>query len=191
MTTSINTTHPKWARRLITELELADGRAERVAKGLSREQLNWGPAPGAWGIGQCLEHLRIGNELYLPAVAKALDGRERSTASDVNLSIFMRWFIRNYIGPEVGRLARSPTAARPAAAVELSVLDAFLRSNKLAREVISTASAYDVNRIRFANPFVPVFRFTVGAGLEIVSQHECRHLLQAERVRRCTRFPAD
>ena len=163
MTTSINATHPEWARRLIAELERADGRAERVAKGLSREQLNWSPARGAWGIGQCLEHLRIGNELYLPSIAKALDGGERSTVRDVNLSLFMRWFIRNYIGPEMKTLARSPTSARPAAAVELTVVDAFLRSNKLAREVISKASAYDVNRIRFANPFVPIFSFYRGS----------------------------
>jgi len=49
---------------------------------------------------------------------------------------------------------------------------------------------YDVNRIRFKNPFVPLIRFTVGTGLEIVSQHESRHLLQAERIRESPGFPA-
>ena len=191
MDISSNRTHPAWAAHLMSELQLADGRAERVARGLSREQLNWGPAPGAWGIGQCLDHLRIANELYLPAIAKALDGSEQSPAQEAKLSLFMRWFIRNYIGPEMRTRAKSPTKAQPAAAVEVSVVDAFLRSNKLAREVISRASAYDVNRIRFTNPFVPIFRFTVGAGLEIVSQHECRHLLQAERVRESGGFPPD
>ena len=50
------------------------------------------------------------------------------------------------------------------------------------RELVARASAYDVNRIRFKNPFTPLLRFTVGTGLEIVTQHQSRHLLQAEVV---------
>ena len=42
---------------------------------------------------------------------------------------------------------------------------------------------YDLNRIRFKNPFVGIIRFTVGTGLEVMSRHERRHLLQAERIR--------
>jgi hypothetical protein len=180
---------PAWSQRLISELELADARAERLARGLSREQLNWSPTPGAWGIGQCLEHLRIGNEIYLTAISKSLEGRQQSPVQEVKLSALIRWFIRNYIGPEMGTRAKAPERARPAAALGSSVLDAFLGTNKMARELICKASAYDVNRVRFKNPFVSFLRFTVGTGIEIVSQHEKRHLLQAERVRQSPGFP--
>jgi hypothetical protein len=44
------------------------------------------------------------------------------------------------------------------------------------------AADYDVNRVRFRNPFVSVIRFSVGSGFVILSAHERRHLLQAERV---------
>jgi hypothetical protein len=44
-------------------------------------------------------------------------------------------------------------------------------------------------KYNFRNPFVPVIRFTVGTGLEILSKHERRHLLQAERVRESAGFP--
>jgi len=62
-----------WSQRLLSELENADGRAERLARGLTREQFNWNSRPGAWSIGQCLEHLRIGNEIYLPAISNSLE----------------------------------------------------------------------------------------------------------------------
>jgi hypothetical protein len=48
---------------------------------------------------------------------------------------------------------------------------------------------YNVNRIRFKNPFIPGLRFSVGTGLEVLSAHERRHLLQAERVRALSDFP--
>ncbi len=73
--------------------------------------------------------------------------------------------------------------------VEPSILESFLQSNRAARELIYRASDYDVNRIRFKNPFIPMLRFTAGTGLEIISKHQSRHLLQAERVRQSTDFP--
>jgi hypothetical protein len=54
---------------------------------------------------------------------------------------------------------------------------------------VSRAAAHDVNRVRFGNPFLPLIRFTVGTGLQIVARHNHRHLLQAERVRQLGEFP--
>jgi hypothetical protein len=48
---------------------------------------------------------------------------------------------------------------------------------------VERAADCDVNRIRFRNPFVPLIRFTLGTGLEILVRHERRHLEQAERQR--------
>jgi hypothetical protein len=73
--------------------------------------------------------------------------------------------------------------------VEPKVLETFLRTNHASRELVRRASVYDVNGIRYKNPFIPLLRFTVGAGLEIIAKHEGRHLLQAEDVRQAANFP--
>lgn len=184
-----NSDLPAWSLRLISELDAADRRAELVAKGLNSEQLNWKPRPDAWSVGQCLEHLRITNEVYLPAISLALEGRQRVKVQDVNLSWLSHWFIRNYIAPNPGTRARAPKKIEPAKEVQPLILQAFLRSNEAARQLVRKASEFDVNRIRFKNPFIPLLRFTVGTGLEIVAKHESRHLLQAEGVRFCSNFP--
>jgi hypothetical protein len=112
-----------------------------------------------------------------------LNGREKSSVQEITPGWFGRWFIRNYIEPSAkSKRARAPRKATPQSRVESSILTSFLRSNAVARELVRRASAYDVNRIRFRNPFVPLIRFTVGTGLEIIAKHQDRHLLQAERV---------
>ena len=185
-----NSDLPAWSRRLIFELDAADRRAELVAKELNPEQLNWKPRPDAWSVGQCLEHLRIANEVYLPAISLALEGRQRVKVQDVNVSWLSRWFIRNYIAPNPqGTRARAPKKIEPAQEVQPLILQAFLGSNEAARQLVRRASEFDVNRIRFKNPFIPLLRFTVGTGLEIVTKHQSRHLLQAEGVRFCSTFP--
>jgi len=103
---------------------------------------------------------------------------------------FGRWFISSYIEPSPqSKHIRAPKKIVPGARVEPSVLDRFLRSNQAARELVRHARDYDVNLLRFRNPFIPVLRFTVGTGLEIVSRRERRHLLQAERAKRSSGFP--
>ena len=181
---------PEWSSRLISELNAADRRAEVVGRGLSPTQLNWQPRQDAWSVGQCLEHLRIGNEILVPVLGAALEGRPRWPVDEISLGWFSRWFIRTYIAPNRGGTrARAPTKIKPGKRVEPVVLDAFLRSTEAARALVRQASNYDVNRIHYKNPFIPLLRFTVGAGLEIIARHEGRHLLQAEGVRQSAGFP--
>jgi len=107
-----------------------------------------------------------------------------SPVEEITPGWFGRWFIRNYIDPETQRRPqKAPTKIAPAHRVDADIVAKFLRSNAAARDFVRRASAFDVNRIRFKNPFVAGIRFTVGTGVEIVWRHQRRHLLQAERVR--------
>lgn len=179
-----------WAKRLISELDTADQRAKELAAGLTPRQLNWKPSQNAWSVGQCLEHLCVFNEVYLPAITASLTDRPLDAVQDIKLGWFGRWFIRNYIEPSpASKRARAPKKIAPGTRADPHVLDLFLTSNQAARELVRRASDYDVNRIRFKDPLIPVLRFTVGTALEIVPIHQRRHLLQAERVKQAADFP--
>jgi hypothetical protein len=183
-----------WATRALDELNACDRWAADLARGLTAPQLNWRPAPDAWSVGQCLHHLYVTNEQYLPPIARALDGRPAHPVDEIAPGWFARWFIRNYIAPppagaRPATRGKAPGKIAPASSVDPSVLDQLLRSNETARELIRRASPCDVNRIRFANPFVPLIRFTVGSGVEIIWKHQRRHLAQAERLVQSPAFP--
>ena len=151
---------------------------------LTAPQLNWRPDATRWSVGQCLEHLYIANEVYLPPMTQALQGQSPSAVEQVTPGWFGRYFIRTYIDPTTQKArAKAPGKIRPAQRVDADILARFLRSNDAARDLVRRASAFDVNRIRFKNPFVGGIRFTVGTGIEIIWRHQRRHLLQAERAR--------
>lgn len=190
MTIDLGGAPPPWCVRLISELNRADERAAGLARSLNPQQLNWIPAPGVWSVGQCLEHLYITNEVYLRPMSRALEGRQPAVVQEITPGGFGRWFIRNFIEPSSKtKRGRAPKKIKPGAHVESDILDRFLDSNKRTRDLALRAGNYDVNRIRFRNPFIPLIRFTLGTGLEIISKHQSRHLLQAERVRASAAFP--
>jgi hypothetical protein len=181
---------PAWSVRLASELGANDQTAQTLIAGLTEEQLNWQPAPGTWSVGQCLEHLCLTNEAYFPPISAALQGKPDIPAEEITPGWFGRWFIRSFVEASPnGKRAKAPPKIRPAARVELSILDRFQAGNKAFGELIDRASGKNVNRVRFGNPFIPGIRFTVGTGLEIISGHERRHLLQGQRVRDSANFP--
>ena len=185
------TSAPSWCLRLTSELDAADTRAIALANGLTTAQLNWKPRPDAWSVGQCLEHLCISNEVYVGPMAESLGDRPTGPVDEITPGWFGRWFIRKYIEPTTQKArARAPRKIVPIAKdLDSSILDRFIASNASVRDLIARAKGHDVNRVRFKNPFVPLIRFTVGTGLQIIARHNHRHLLQAERVKTLADFP--
>lgn len=180
---------PVWPVRLMADFDAADERVRQLTNGLSADQLNWQPIAGAWSIGQCLEHLCITNELYLPVISASLAGKPFGRAEEIIAGWLGRWIIRNYADPSPNsRRARAPKRIVPVARIDSS-LERFLRCNEAVRELVRRARDYDINRIRFRDPLVPALRLTVGTGLETIYQHELRHLLQAERIGDMADFP--
>ena len=161
-----------------------------MADGLTPLQLNWKPSPGSWSVGQCLEHLRAANEVMVPAITASLADHPIHAVEDLTPGWLGKWFLRNYIEPSPeSKRARALGKIAPASQVDSNILGLFLTSNLAVRELVRRARDYDVNRFRYRNPFIPVLRFTAGTGLLIVTRHQHRHLLQAERVKQAADFP--
>ena len=79
---------PPWGLRLVSELDAADARATALARSLTAAQLNWKPSPAKWSIGQCLEHLCVATEVYLPPIADSLKGHSSAEVQEIALPWF-------------------------------------------------------------------------------------------------------
>jgi hypothetical protein len=178
-------TLPAWYGSLTSDLDAADARAVALAQDLTIAQLNWRPRADTWSVGQCLEHLCLTNEVYVEPIVAALRAAPARSAGEITPGWFSRWFIRNYIEPNTqAKRARAPRKSTPVAKeIDPSILDRFIASNARVRDIMARARDYDVNRVRFRNPYMSLIRFTVGTGFVIIARHNHRHLLQAERVK--------
>lgn len=176
---------------MVSELQDNDARARKLVAPLSPEQVNWKPGANEWSIGQCLEHLSLTNETYVGPISEELTTTPTGAVAEITPGWFGGWFIRSYIEPSPQtRRARAPRKIVPSSHVDPTILERFLESNEQVRQLARRAANYDVNRIRFRNPYLAIIRFTIGTGLLIMPAHERRHLLQAERIRASAAFPS-
>jgi hypothetical protein len=178
---------PEDLQSILDELARTEQAARKLVEGLSDAQLNWQPREGAaWSMAQCLDHLARINTGYAAA--------QRGAVSAVSPAAFRRrgpirpgWPSRQFIRtmePPPRRRFSAPSKSAPASRINgEQALQSFLDSHDPVRTLVCESVDLDLNRIRYKNPFVPLVRFTVGAGLLIILAHDRRHLWQAEQVR--------
>lgn len=181
---------------LRAELDRLERELQALVAPLAPDAFHWQPDGGArWSVGQCVDHLASANGAYLVAFDRALAhgagraGPPRLAGAPSRLG---RWFIGLQEPPPRRRLP-APRKIRPQAAstgTPAAIWGKFAASQQRARALLDATRAIEVDRIRFANPFVAGLPlFTVGEGLRIVAAHERRHLWQARRVAERPDFP--
>lgn len=188
---------PPHLKSIVGDLEKSDQQARQILNELSDEQANWRPAEASWSIAQCLDHLTRTNNFYVTALSEALkdaaSAKMPSETANPSAPIQPGWFGRFFIAnlePPPRRKLPAPKKIVPATQISArDALDGFLGSQEAVRGVIHEGAGFDLNRIRFRNPFIGFLRFTVGTGLLVIAAHDRRHLWQAERVRECPEFP--
>jgi hypothetical protein len=65
---------------MFKEAQETSRKIESAFGGFDVTQLNWQEAPNRWSVGQCLDHLIITNQHYLPQFKEIAEGKKRSTS---------------------------------------------------------------------------------------------------------------
>jgi hypothetical protein len=191
MTSILRGTHKMKQTADIAILEDAYAANERDARqlidGVTEPQGVWRPAAGSWSIAECLDHLAVGNRVYLasmePAAVRARrDGHLRRRPATPGL--FGGWFVRT-LEPPVTWKTRAPRKIVPRESPPLAdAAAAFFASHERVARFLAEYADIDLPGVRFPNPFVRAVHFSLATGLHVLAAHERRHLWQAWNVRR-------
>ena len=172
---------------LVAQLE-ANGRdAAALVAGLDEATGTRPPAPGAWSVSECLDHLATADRVYLEALRPAAArGRERGRRrrGPARPGIIGRWFARS-LEPNAGLRSRAPRNIRPRVAPPLAdSAAAFQTAHADVLDFLRENADLDLAGITFVNPFVRGVRFSLATGLHVIAAHERRHLVQGWNARR-------
>lgn len=176
---------------LVSEVDRVTETVRARFGGLTARQLDWRPAPEAWGVGHCLAHLTTTNELYRESLAAALGDAAPEGRLD-GAPLRGRWFGRLFtrmVGPG-GMKVKSPRITRPSPqAAEAGALERFLEEQRRLRALVEAGRGRDLDSIVMRSPLASWVRLAASDALRVMVAHELRHLAQAERVVAHPAFP--
>ena len=143
------------------------------------------PASNKWSVAECLVHLNLTSEAYLPVWRAALtEARARGLAGagpfrlDFWGKVFT-WFLE----PPPKLRFPAPPGFQPLKIPRGDeVLPAFLACQDQVLRVITDAQGLPLDQIKIRSPFDRRVRYSVWSSFCANAAHQRRHLWQAERV---------
>jgi hypothetical protein len=184
---------PEDIQELLAALDANDVRAGELVRDLEDERFNWRPDEHSWSVAQCLDHLNAASRAYLAPMRVAVEHARRAGSArrgPLRPGVVGRWFVATLEPPPKRRLP-APKKIVPAARKGRS--EVMAEWGKLQAEVkalLQESAGLDLNGTRFVNPFLPLLRFSLATGFQVIAAHERRHLWQAARVKASPGFPA-
>jgi hypothetical protein len=168
------------------ELLDARERARHLSEGLAETLWATAPGPGRWSIAECLIHLNITSERFIPIIDDAIrEGRElgRQETAPPRRDL-IGWILAKALEPPYRLRSRTTAPFVPARIEPMpDVLERFdyLQGELLVR--IDRAQGLPLEQLRIASPFNARVKYNLYSAFRLLPVHQRRHLWQAEQVR--------
>ena len=174
------------------EFERLAGEADALVAPLTEDQFNWRPAPGAWSIAECIDHLNVTARMYLPVLDEGIANAIRQGQYGEGPYAYWwlaRMFVRMLEPPPRVR-TKTPAAFRPPSGrTRHEIMAAFRAYQVQFIDRLRQANGLDLASAKVSSPTSTWIRLPLGSGFALMTAHERRHLWQAQRVTTATGFP--
>ena len=170
---------------LKAELEEATERARKLVQSTEPRHFTVRPNMSSWSAAECLSHLSISTEMFLPALRETIENaRKRGLAPEKRASMdilgrILRWFLEPPVRQRVKTAARFvPKSVRAKA----EALNEFISLQNQLIEVLQTANEIPLSKVKIVSPFDKRVKYNLYSAFRIIAAHQRRHLWQAEQA---------
>jgi hypothetical protein len=174
------------------EFERLSAAADGLVTPLSEDQFTWQPAPGAWSVAECIEHLNVTARLYLPKLDEAIADairRGRYAEGPFRYNWIGRFVVRSMEPPARFKIKAPKIFQPPPARSRHEIMAGFRAYQVQFIDRLRQANGLDLAGAKVSSPASKWIRLPLGSGFALMCAHERRHLWQAERVTKNPEFP--
>lgn len=176
--------HPQ-LKEIADQFRTALDRLERLASTVPEQQWNQRPEPDRWSVGECVAHLNLTSQAYLPLLREALEQARAlgEPAPGRHRRDLIGWLLWRGMGPPVRMRTRTGASFVPRGVAGVGELtEQFRRLQEEQIRVVEQADGLPLGKVRIASPFDARVRYNLFSCLSILPRHQHRHLWQAEQV---------
>ncbi|HVE73204.1 MAG TPA: DinB family protein [Thermoanaerobaculia bacterium] len=162
------------------ELNEATRRAWTLVQSTDGRMFTVRPTPLSWSAAECLAHLSISSEMFLPVLRQALErarGKRRAVKMDW-LGRILAWFLEP---PIRKRVKTSAPFVPKSARAKAEAFGEFASLQEKLIDLVREARDADLG-FKIVSPFDKRVRYNLVSAFHIIAAHERRHLWQAEQA---------
>lgn len=179
------------SQELLNELQSMASNALLTAqsfKTLTSEQLNYRAHANSWSILECLEHLNLYGDFYLPEMEQAILQTKTSSSTEFKSGPLGNYFAELMRAEKVKKMA-SPKDKNPihSALSETAILR-FEKQTERLRHILLLSEKVSLNDVKCRISISRFIRLKLGDTLRFYIYHINRHIQQANNIRQSQGF---
>ena len=152
---------------------------------LSESKLNQRRTPKSWSILECIEHLNLYGDFYIPEIEKRIAGSRHPFMKEFNSSWLGNYFAVSMLPGTTGKLNKMKTfnEMNPLGKkLDASGLSRFLDQQHQLLRLLEMAGKVDLSKTKTSISIRKWIKLRLGDTLRVVIYHNQRHMVQAKAV---------
>lgn len=167
--------------QLIEQIRTQLNKVEQY-KSLSPEALNQKATEESWSVLECIEHLNLYGDFYVPAIRESILA-SKSPASSIYKSGFLgNYFVKSMEPKEKLNKMKTFKDKYPASNLKIDVLDRFIGQQKDYLDLLEEAKKINLVKTKTRITLTKFLKLRIGDTFRFILAHNDRHLVQADRA---------
>lgn len=159
--------------------------------GLKDYQLTWKPSSSEWSIAECMHHVIVYNERYLPQLDQKVNlgyNPERAADSTYRSTYYGNMMVGT-VSPDSLYKLKSSASTQPGQNSTSRISETMESMFTSFTALFHRAASCDLNNIMVISPEDSMIKMPLGDKLKYIIEHQLRHLNQMKRVLNHKDFP--
>lgn len=147
------------------------------------EDLKWKSNPGSWSVLECIEHLNMYGDYYLPVMEREIVRNSYPAKADYKPGLLGNYFANMMLPGERSRKVKTLKDKDPIGSnLDKKTLDRFLVQQEKTLELLNNARIHNLNKIKIPISIATWIKLNLGDTFRVVIYHNLRHIEQARGV---------
>lgn len=152
-------------------------------KNMDLKYLTWKENPDSWNILECLEHLNLYGDFYLPQIENSI--KESNTKNEVEFrsGILGNYFAKTMLPKEKLNKMKTFKNKNPLnKKLDKSVIEKFIDQQMQLLNLLSQSEKVSLNKIKIKTSISNFIALKLGDTFQFFINHNIRHMKQIERI---------
>ena len=149
----------------------------------SNEELNYKSSPHTWSILECIEHLNMYGDFYLPEIEEKMAKNNAYPSIYFTSGLLGNFFAKSMLPKEKPNKMKTFKDKNPNGfSLDIKSLDRFLSQQKKLSELLHSAGEVNLSKTKTAISISNFIKLRLGDTFRVVVYHNQRHLVQVNKV---------
>jgi len=146
--------------------------------------LTWRANPTSWSILECLEHLNLYGNFYLPQIEDKIKKSNTKNELEFKSGLLGNYFAKSMLPKEKLNKMKTFKDKNPLhAQLDKGVIDIFLSQQIRLLDLLNRSNNISLNKVKIETSISSIIKIKLGDTFQFLINHMIRHLKQIENIK--------